>query len=243
MGTDKTRIQTYVSQSIFDSFKAERDAWGLKDSAALERILIERYSPDNKGVQVSHPAQQSALDESGDRLDKRFQFLERALHLLSSRISYLERKTSESPVSDSELATSELPVSDSERTTSELPVSDSELATSESPVSDSELATSESPVSDSELDKASDKDHLWVICKVDKLDRDRFSCWTGSFKQGFTSDLEKAQTYQEKSLSRISNRIANSEHAPDTSKESLGCKTLWDLKKMVAAKTTEPVPN
>ena len=98
-------------------------------------------------------------------------------------------------------------------------------------------------VLDKPLDSQSNKDHLWVICKVDKLDYDRFSCWTGSFKQGFTTDLSKAQTYQEKSLNRIANKIANSEHAADTSKESILCKTLWDLKRMTTATAPQPMPN
>jgi hypothetical protein len=81
-----------------------------------------------------------------------------------------------------------------------------------------------------------DKDRLWVICKVNKLDSDRFSCWTGSFKQGFTNQLEQAQTYQQSSLNRVIKRIANSEYAADTFTESFKCKTLGDLKKMAAAK-------
>ena len=98
-------------------------------------------------------------------------------------------------------------------------------------------------VLDKPLDSQSNRDHLWVICKVDKLNRDRFSCWTGSFKQGFTTDLQKAQTYQEKSLNRIASKIANSEHTADTSKEFISCKTLGDLKKMTAATAPQPMPN
>jgi len=43
MGTNKPRIQAYVEQSLFNSFKAEQDAWGMTQSEAIEQILAERY--------------------------------------------------------------------------------------------------------------------------------------------------------------------------------------------------------
>ena len=125
MATSKPRIQAYVEQSLFDSFKAEQDAWGLTQSEALERILAERYGRKDDVETSSNQLEQSFLEGRLDRLDKLLQSLDRSFHFLSSRVSYLERKVagelpSESLVSDSELPTGELP--------SESLVSDSELS-------------------------------------------------------------------------------------------------------------------
>lgn len=61
MATDKPRIQAYVLSKLYQQFEAERLTWGLSQSQALERILLERYQ-DNSSEQVAGNALEARLD-------------------------------------------------------------------------------------------------------------------------------------------------------------------------------------
>ena len=216
MPSKKSKVFAYLSDQLYgrvSEFKQRRSL--PSDSQTLIAILTEFF-----GIE-----QQPLVSITSNALEERISEIEKAIASLTKRFANLEETSSSLP---SELVPSEL-----EETSDSLPA---EETSSSLP---SELVVSElKETSDSLLVEVVDKDYLWVICKVDKFDRDRFSCWTGSFKHGFTADLNKAQTYQEKSLNRIANKIANSEHDADTSLEFISYKTLGDLKKMRGLKQT-----
>ena len=48
MSTSKPRIQAYVGSGLYQQFEQDREAWGLSQSQALERILSERYQADKQ---------------------------------------------------------------------------------------------------------------------------------------------------------------------------------------------------
>lgn len=70
MATDKPRIQAYVLSKLYQQFESERLTWGLSQSQALERILLERYK-DNRSEQVI-----------GDALEARLNRVEKICNLL-----------------------------------------------------------------------------------------------------------------------------------------------------------------
>jgi len=51
VSTNKLRIQAYVESNLYQQFENERLSWGVSQSQALERILLERYQHDS-GEQV-----------------------------------------------------------------------------------------------------------------------------------------------------------------------------------------------
>lgn len=61
MATDKPRIQAYVLSKLYQQFEAERLTWGLSQSQALERILLERYQ-DDSSEQVTSDVLKARLD-------------------------------------------------------------------------------------------------------------------------------------------------------------------------------------
>jgi hypothetical protein len=58
MTTTKPKIQGYIDQKLADQFEAERQAWGLTQSQALERILAERYGmrQSREGITSNPPS-------------------------------------------------------------------------------------------------------------------------------------------------------------------------------------------
>lgn len=60
MSTNKPRIQAYIQSDLYQQFEQERSQWGVSQSQALERMLLERYQFDNT-VNFRQPKQEYDL--------------------------------------------------------------------------------------------------------------------------------------------------------------------------------------
>lgn len=241
MATDKPKIQGYIAQSLFDQFEAERQQWGLKQSQALERILSERYGQEyNQSSQQSFD-QYESIQKQISNLTSKFVSLEHRvpfdlieqLESLSKAVYGSSPEITEQSNGDTpEIASSSLDIT--EQITSDTPsIADvSPEITSDIPstTSSSPSITSDTP-SIAEQSNSDTKEQMLVVCKVNRDEPHHPLYWMG---KGFTSDLNKAKTYQASSVGKIKARIEKSDHAPSAG-EFISWKTLAKLKTETAA--------
>ena len=222
MATSKQRIQAYIDQQLFESFEAERAAWDISQSQALERILAERYN--TKAIEAPISDSEPKIDRfktlEGE-LKRRvaingmvFEEIFQRLNDLEGAVSKLASESlatnnselnSESLTEtkgglDSELPSESLATNNSELNSESLTETkgglDSELPSESLTTNNSELdgeLPSESPIKN--LPLIINSTHPYFERLILCLERDEYlSYWTDS--DSFSPDIREAKLYE-----------------------------------------------
>lgn len=194
MATSKQRIQAYIDQQLFESFEAERAAWDISQSQALERILAERYN--TKAIEAP-------ISDSEPKID-RFKTLEgelkRRVAINGMVFEEIFQRLNDLEGAVSKLASESLATNNSELNSESLTETkgglDSELPSESLTTNNSELdgeLPSESPIKN--LPLIINSTHPYFERLILCLERDEYlSYWTDS--DSFSPDIREAKLYE-----------------------------------------------